>query len=179
MELEYPWYNVVQRSDVLAQGDMIEECLIVIPPASILSEEFTDITIRTYNVLILTQSCDLENSKIESVLVCPYYTLTEFVDAQPFFKSRDSKEQLRRGNQPGYHLLNKFDGAETGFHSDYIVADFRNVYGVSFTFLKEFALGKPERLSLLSPYREHLSQALARYFMRVGLPSDIPEFKKG
>jgi len=29
------------------------------------------------------------------------------------------------------------------------------------------------RLRLLPPYREHLSQAFARYFMRVGLPSNI------
>jgi hypothetical protein len=29
---------------------------------------------------------------------------------------------------------------------------------------------------LLPPYREHLSQAFARFFMRVGLPVDIPPF---
>jgi hypothetical protein len=32
------------------------------------------------------------------------------------------------------------------------------------------------RLRLLPPYREHLSQAFARFFMRVGLPVDIPPF---
>jgi hypothetical protein len=31
------------------------------------------------------------------------------------------------------------------------------------------------RLRLCPPYREHLAQAFARFFMRVGLPSDIPE----
>lgn len=30
-----------------------------------------------------------------------------------------------------------------------------------------------EHLRLLPPYREHLSQAFARYFMRVGLPQDL------
>lgn len=35
-----------------------------------------------------------------------------------------------------------------------------------------------KRLSLMSPYKEHLSQAFARFFMRVGLPIDISEFKK-
>jgi len=29
---------------------------------------------------------------------------------------------------------------------------------------------------LNSPYLEHLSQNFARYFMRVGLPSDLPDF---
>ena len=37
----------------------------------------------------------------------------------------------------------------------------------------EFAV----RWRLMSPYLEHLSQAFARFFMRVGLPSSIPEFK--
>jgi len=32
--------------------------------------------------------------------------------------------------------------------------------------------GEP-RLRLRPPYREHLSQAFARFFMRVGLPTDI------
>jgi hypothetical protein len=32
------------------------------------------------------------------------------------------------------------------------------------------------RLRLLPPYREHLSQSFARFFMRVGLPVDIPSF---
>jgi hypothetical protein len=34
------------------------------------------------------------------------------------------------------------------------------------------------RLRLRSPYREHLAQAFARYFMRVGLPHDARAFEK-
>jgi len=33
-----------------------------------------------------------------------------------------------------------------------------------------------ETLRLLSPYKEHLSQSFARFFMRVGLPIDIDPF---
>jgi maleate cis-trans isomerase len=32
-----------------------------------------------------------------------------------------------------------------------------------------------ERVRLLSPYKEHLSQAFARYFMRVGLPRPLAD----
>ena len=32
---------------------------------------------------------------------------------------------------------------------------------------------KSDRIRVLPPYREHLSQAFARFFMRVGLPQDI------
>ncbi|MBD5492017.1 MAG: hypothetical protein HDR16_07880 [Lachnospiraceae bacterium] len=38
---------------------------------------------------------------------------------------------------------------------------------------KEMAFKNGKRLRLCPPYREHLSQAFARYFMRVGLPVNI------
>lgn len=178
MEQEYPWYSVVRQNEVLMQGDLIENCPVIIPPNTISEDNTPNIEINNFDVLILTQSCDLENGKITSVLVCPYFTLQEFGNHLNYVQSTVGKEQLRRGNLPGYHLLNKFDGLEAGLHDDFLVADFRNVYGVSLSFLEKFAQKKQKRLRLLSPYREHLSQALARYFMRVGLPSNIPEFKK-
>ena len=92
-----------------------------------------------------------------------------------FFKSRKGKEALRQGNVPGYHLLNKCE--IDGFETEYLVVDFRSVYSVPFAFLVELARKKGKRLRLLPPYREHLSQAFARFFMRVGLPVDIPSFR--
>lgn len=42
---------------------------------------------------------------------------------------------------------------------------------------EKFKSNKKDRLRLLLPYREHLAQSFARFFMRIGLPIDIPEFK--
>jgi hypothetical protein len=71
-------------------------------------------------------------------------------------------------------LINKIDiGA---FKKDFLIVDFRNVFGVHISFLMQFIRNQNKRLRLLSPYREHLSQAFARFFMRVGLPADIPKF---
>jgi len=64
-----------------------------------------------------------------------------------------------------------------GFESEYLIVDFRSIFSVHFDFLVEFVKEKGDRIRLLSPYREHLSQAFARFFMRVGLPVDIPPFK--
>ncbi|MCD6491242.1 MAG: hypothetical protein J7K59_02995, partial [Candidatus Korarchaeota archaeon] len=63
------------------------------------------------------------------------------------------------------------------FKTDYLVVDFRSVYSVPFDFLLELAQKRDRGIRLLPPYREHLSQAFARFFMRVGLPVDIPPFK--
>jgi len=58
--------------------------------------------------------------------------------------------------------------------------DFHRIYTVPKAYLKQIALNNKFRIRLLPPYREHLSQAFARYFMRVGLPVDIDreEIKK-
>ena len=100
----------------------------------------------------------------------------KFVEQIVLFKSSNRKEELRRGNLPGYHLLNKCELDD--FITGYRVVDFRNIYSISLDFIKDFNKMKCQRLRLLPPYREHLSQAFARFFMRVGLPVDIPSFNK-
>jgi len=170
---QYPWYDVVDGNEPLMQGDFITECPIVIPPSEISDE--VEVRIVNYNVVIMSQSCDLAQRKLDLVLVCPIWPLSEFEGRSEFFKSRKGKEALRRGNVPGYHLLNKCE--IDGFKTDYLVVDFRTVYSVSFDFILNLATKREKRLRLLPPYREHLSQAFARFFMRVGLPVDIPPFR--
>lgn len=58
---------------------------------------------------------------------------------------------------------------------DLSVVEFHRIYALPKEYLKAVALSAGFRLRLLPPYREHLSQAFARYFMRVGLPIDIPK----
>jgi len=170
----YPWYKLVDNHEKLMQGDFINNCPIVVPPSEITDKPETEII--EYDVIIMSQSCDLVQEKLELVLVCPVFLLREFEEKSDFFKSTKGKEALRQGNVPGYHLLNKCRIED--FERDFLVVDFRSVYSVPFVFLKEYCQKIHKRLRLLPPYREHLSQAFARFFMRVGLPVDIPRFKK-
>jgi hypothetical protein len=174
--MDYFWYKEINNSDELSQGDLIPNCPIVIPPTIIEVDGNTEIEIQELDTIVLSQSCDLANSKIDIVLVCPYYTLKEFLsglpDDQQSKKAKDKTiDNLRKGHLPSYHLLNKsgtFDSL-----NDYIVVDFKNVYGIHINALKTLILPIEKRYRLLPPYREHLSQSFARYFMRVGLPQDI------
>jgi hypothetical protein len=170
---KYPWYATVNGKEPLLQGDFINSCPVVIPPAAIESAKVSAEVIE-YDVAILSQSCDLEQGKIDLVLVCPVWPLSEFENRSDLFKSRRGKEALRQGNVLGYHLLNKCE--INGFETDYLVVDFRSVYSVPFDSILDLAKKRGRRLRLLPPYREHLSQAFARFFMRVGLPVDIPPF---
>jgi len=173
MELEYPWYQIVENSPEILQGDFIQKCPIIIPPSQI-TDDF-DVKIKDYNVIIMSQSCDIVQKKIDLVLVCPYWPLSEFENVTDILKGKEGKEILRKGNMPGYHLLNKCE--IEGFETDFLVVDFRSVFSVPLKFLFDLMQKDGKRLRLLPPYREHLSQAFARFFMRVGLPVDIPPFK--
>jgi len=123
----------------------------------------------------MSQSCDLAAKKLDLVLVCPHWSLLEIGEENQHFASEKGKEDLRRGNIPGYHLLNKCD--IPGQERDFRVVDFRTAYAVPLAFLCELLAKRGDRLRLLPPYREHLAQAFARFFMRVGLPVDIPPFR--
>jgi hypothetical protein len=69
-------------------------------------------------------------------------------------------------------MLNREDGA--GYAAGLRLVDFHEVFSLPRDFLESWLKkeGQP-RLRLCPPYREHLSQAFARFFMRVGLPTDI------
>ena len=81
---------------------------------------------------------------------------------------------MRRDELPGYHMLNKCELVD--FNTDFLIVDFRNVFGVSIELMLKLAKTQENRIRLMSPYRERLSQSFARFFMRVGLPEDIPPF---
>lgn len=175
--MEYKWYKEINNSDNIEQGDLILDCPILIPPPPPMLEvgAESEIEIKYLDSIILSQSCDLANNKIEIVLVCPYYTLKTFIDNLPEGEKTKRAidrhiDNLRKGNLPGYHLLNKSVEVKL---NDYLIVDFRNVYGIQLQSLRSIALAFKSRVRLLPPYREHLSQAFARYFMRVGLPQDI------
>jgi predicted ATPase len=60
---------------------------------------------------------------------------------------------------------------------DFLLVDLRRIFTLSVELVREFAIMQRQRVRSLPPYWEHLSQAFARFFMRVGLPVDIAPFK--
>lgn len=174
--MAYPWYETVSNHNDLQQGDFIPDCPILIPPSEIKEDAELSITVTLIDSVILSQSCDLANGKIDIVLVCPFYSLRTFLDSFPVEQVRGNGKKkkiddLRKGYLPGYHLLDK--DVNIISLSDYQVVDFKNVYGIHFMALQGVVGKLDNRIRLLPPYREHLSQSFARYFMRVGLPQDI------
>ena len=184
MTTEYPWYGLVDE-EKLEQGDFIDNCPVFIPeypsfpknPSFKQEAEGYDIIgeWQEYDVIVMSQSCDLANSKLKVVIVCPYWSLGELGEQHHDFLLPKTQEEIRRGYRPGYHMLNMCDLEEKKHEIQ--VVDLLTVYSIPYDFLKQLANDQGKRLRLLSPYKEHLAQAFARVFMRVGLPEDIPPFR--
>lgn len=171
---EYKWYRKVNGSDPLEQGDIIPKCPIITPPKEITHEKKFKVKQTDYDVIIMSQSCDLVGRKIRIVQVCPIYCLEELSKLDPKYKNKGSRNDLRKGKVITMHLLNR---VEELVFNDFLIVDFGSTFGVHIDFLSEYIKEIGDRIRLLPPYREHLSQAFARFFMRVGLPSDIPKFE--
>lgn len=176
--VDYPWWGVAE-GEQLAQGDILRGFQVVVPSGAASAEgDSIPAELKTFDLMVLSQTCDIEQGKADSILLCPWWGLWEFVDAATKKGEnwgRDIRETLRRGNLPGYHLLNC--ASVDDLKLDCGVVDFREVYTSPTTSVRQFVRGCGKRLRLLPPYREHLAQAFARFFMRVGLPTDIPPDK--
>lgn len=173
---DYPWYAAVE-DDELQQGDILDDCPIFI----VRSAEFDgnaaqgQFECEMRPVILLSQSCDLVKGreKVEEVLLCSLWHRSEFTSGQHIATTK-GLEDARRGNLPAFHLL--APSTIPRFERELRIVDFRRVFSLPLKFFRERA-AESAHLRLLPPYREHLSQAFARYFMRVGLPVDLPPFK--
>ena len=171
---EYPWYANVQ-DDSLEQGDIFEMCPVFLPSEESLDGAILGMDLTHRDVIVVSQTCDLVKGreKVTEVLLCALWGLSEMTEG--FLATPKGREEARRGNVPGVHLI----AASTlqGMERELRVVDFRRLHSLPLAFLRKRAVDERNRLRLLPPYREHLSQAFARYFMRVGLPVDIAPFK--
>ena len=123
----------------------------------------------------MSQSCDLEQNKVRLVALCPIYPLSLFEKSNPVFGNKAKWNEVRKGRVEGLYLLASTTDPSNNLLS--LVVDFREIYSLPHEYLQKRALDVGTRWRLQPPFLEHFSQAFARFFMRVGLPSPIPEFK--
>jgi hypothetical protein len=158
---------------VLAQGDYLPDCLVPIIPATFQSNsERTDLTVHCVDLIVMTQSCDLSKMTSGLVALCPIHPLKAFEAVNPQFARKGAWEEVRKGRREGLHLLASPTNPEKG--EEALVVDFREIYSLPFQYLVKHAQSLGPRWRLDSPFLEHYSQAFARFFMRVGLPSAVP-----
>ncbi|MDI1290970.1 MAG: hypothetical protein PSX37_13595 [bacterium] len=137
----------------------------------------TEFGVEYQDVVVMSQTCDLvpgQKSDMKFAVLCPLWTLAHAEKVNETFRASLMKEECRRGYMPGYHMLAACESP--AWPRDVLVVTFKEIVSLPIPLVRTIAASVPERARIRSPYREHLAQAFARFFMRVGLPSDIPPF---
>lgn len=196
----YPWWEEVEAGAPVMQGDIIEAC-----PVAVFREDLkfdaganldallktlsAGVGIQPTRAVVMTQACDLEQHKVRNVILCPINTLEEFeTEWRERFEAEKNKKpsgadwksviaSVKAGRVWNLTLLRKREpDAGVQLTTSTTVVDFHEVFSVPLAFLQLWVTKSgTRRLRLAPPYREHLSQAFARFFMRVGLPVDVGE----
>ncbi|MEW6185274.1 MAG: hypothetical protein AB1585_05980 [Thermodesulfobacteriota bacterium] len=185
------WYEIVDADRPLTQGDIIANCPIVTWEAgnlalkgSLEAEVLSNAIISIIaDVVVMTQACDLEQNKVPNVILCSHISLSEYK------KDWEAEMKNRTQNPTDKAWKAQCDGICDGFIWNFSminecklgkqnietrIVDFREVFNLPRQFLESLLQQRNvPRFRLLPPYREHLSQAFARFFMRVGLPVSI------
>jgi len=185
------WFESADPPSPLTQGDLIDECpLVGWKPEPIVLEGADESEVLKgateavrADVVVMTQACDLEHNKVRNIIVCPHLSLEHYKiqwaremaaqEQNPTPKAwRNLCIDIRDGFIWNLAILNKADFS--GMTVAHRIVDFHEVYTIPRTFVESLVEQRGRRRArLLPPYREHLSQAFARFFMRVGLPTPV------
>lgn len=176
--MEYPWFELQEKSNDITQGDIIKGCPVPILKEFNINKEGQNVRAEISKIdgIVLTQACDIANNKVENIILCAITAKSEFEEMQR--EAGRSEKEIKRniegiikGQQNAYHIINEYKSEE--FEQDFYIINFKDIFSVPVDVARDVAEKNGRRLRLCPPYREHLSQAFARYFMRVGLPINI------
>ena len=192
---EYHWYDEVPPERPLRQGDVIEECPVAVFDDQIQEQTGQDqlveelraaVAVEKVRAVVMTQQCDLEYKRVRNVILCPIYHLAEYRERwEEFQRERGQNptennwnkwlKEVKDGKVWNLAMLNRRDTGDQGALTlPPQIVDFHEIFSLPVDFLTSWARASElRRLQLQPPYREHLSQAFARFFMRVGLPQEI------
>ncbi len=188
------WYETVGPGERLTQGDIIFDCPLVSWSSTPVQVTGSGSAVEALkqgrvafqaDVIVMTQACDLEQEKVRNIVACPHLSLSDYKATWEAFLRQHNQNptakawrthcnDIKDGYAWNLSIVNQ--SSATGLEFEHRVVDFHEVFTIPREFLESLlTLRGRERPRLLSPYREHLSQAFARYFMRVGLPVPVDE----
>lgn len=157
----------------LMQGDYLPGCLVTSfdPDFSEAgSDTIGEVIVHTFDVVVLTQSCDLDNNRARFVAVCPAFSLSVFQTYNTKFQNKDRERSLIKNQIQGLYSMPSPIPPST--FSDWLIVDFHEIYSIPYKYLARHATAIAPRWRLQSPYREHLSRSFGDFYSRVALPED-------
>jgi hypothetical protein len=167
------WQKIPQ-SDLLNQGDLLYG--VKIPLVRDSFPEADDrgrvpIDVIDGDIVIMSQSCDLELSKLPNVVVAQFFSIRNFETINPNYKKSGKWGDVLRGRVESLHLLSCPDAPNDRDRT--LVIDFRLVVSLPVGYVRRFAHEAGDRWRLQPPSLEALSQAFGHFFSRVAVADDV------
>lgn len=161
-------YSLPVPEEPLSQGDILDGC-----PIFGLEAGPTDVDLGApparwqERVIVLTQACDLAQSKATKILVALLHPAQWLVD-QGILKAPTIRDQIRRGLVYGWYFL---PAAPPPLTLPESVIDLHDLHTVPLAVLQRLITDGKRACRFLPPFREHLAQHFAVTYMRIGLPT--------
>src|SRR2546430_16400287 len=175
------WYEVTQGSELL-QGDLLRNCPIPrvrgLEQWPLRAGQPLEVDIDQEDVVIVSQSCDLANDKIQDVVLAQVLDWSvacrELVrQGNTFARSRNFRRALVAGNIPSLSLLHKRDSAPT---LGWSIVDFHRLFVLPKPVVLAVARAAGARLRVRAPYPRHLGQTVGRSIFRGGVSHGAQAF---
>jgi hypothetical protein len=161
-------YSLPAPDEPVSQGDILHGCPIFGLEVGTADVDLEAAPARWQErVIVLTQACDLAQSKATKVLVALLHPAQSLVD-KGILKAPTVRDQIRRGLVYGWYFL---PAAPTPLTLPESIIDLHDLHTVPLAVLKRLIADGKRVCRLLPPYREHLAQHFAVTYMRIGLPS--------
>jgi hypothetical protein len=160
-------YATPASDDPLSQADIFDACPIFGLEATANNVDLDAAPARWQErVIVLTQACDLAQTKTTKVLVALVQPAQVLVD-KGVLKAASVRDHVRRGLVYGWYFL---PAAPAPISLPESIIDLRDLHTVPRAVLERLIATGKRVCRFLSPYREHLAQHFAVTYMRVGLP---------
>lgn len=158
-------YSVPPLDSQITQGDLVDRCpLLSLTGQSSSTIKTWDVTQTNQRIVVLSQACDLANSKTTKDQVAVVHEAQWLVQSG-VLKATTIREQVRSHRVFGLYFLPGFDGV-----SCESIVDLRDIHTISRALLDQLVLDGQRVARINTPYREHLAQHFAVTFSRIALP---------
>ena len=167
------WYEVVSGPK-LEQGDVLTN---ISAPRAVQDDNAPGgfrIRLGRGDYVVLSQTCDLENSKLQEVLLADISDYQSAANSTDRARSKAFRKALVQGTDWAYFLLPEFEGPP---NFSWSIINFHYLFLIDVGACTRQAERLGSRLRLVPPYKEHLAQSFGRYMMRIALPQTLHEFE--
>lgn len=155
-------YQPVTPDLPLSQGDIIDRCPILVWDEHATTGTPGDPAELELRVVVLTQACDLAQTRASRVVVAVVHSAQNLVDGG-ILKGKAITDQIRSHRVYGWYFLPAGSIPES-------IVDLRDLHTVPRSLLERLIAQGNRLCRIATPYREHLAQHFAITYSRVGLP---------